>query len=116
MQMTITIDDEVFNHLEARALTEDKTVSQLIDDAVRLAAGPHGETAGATAFELVTFGKGGRFTSLNVDRVSALDAFMRALASQPGNSGRRLEPDARDPHPPSVCGGILPLSVFESIP
>lgn len=72
MRTTITIDEEILEQLKARAAKEATTVSRLIEDAVRLAARPHGEAAAGQAFHLVTFGKGGRFTSLDVDRVSAL--------------------------------------------
>jgi hypothetical protein len=71
MRTTITIDDEVLDQLKARAATEGTTVSRLIEDSVRLAARPSSDIA-ESRFELVTFGKGGRFTSLNVDRTSAL--------------------------------------------
>ena len=72
MRMTITIDDEILEQLKARAAREATTVSRLIEDAVRLAARPHAEAAPGQAFQLVTFGKGGRFTSFDVDGVSAL--------------------------------------------
>jgi hypothetical protein len=71
MRTTITIDDEILEQLKARAAREGTTVSRLIEDSVRLAARPRAETAGP-AFELVTFGRGGSFTSLDIDRVSAL--------------------------------------------
>jgi hypothetical protein len=72
MRTTITIDDEILEQLKGRAAKESTTVSRLIEDSVRLAARPHAEGASGRAFELVTFGKGGRFTSLDVDRVSSL--------------------------------------------
>jgi hypothetical protein len=72
MRTTITIDGELLEQLKTRAAKEGTTVSRLIEDSVRLAARPHAEATAAPAFELVTFGKGGRFTSLDVDRVSAL--------------------------------------------
>jgi hypothetical protein len=71
MQATITIDEVILEQLKARAAKESTTVSQLIEDYVRLAAKPLDEVAGKP-FKLVTFGKGGRFTSLDVDRSSAL--------------------------------------------
>ncbi len=72
MRTTITIDDEVLDQLKACAAKEGKTVSRLIEDSLRLAAPPHAEAAAEQAFELITFGKGGHFTSLDVNRVSAL--------------------------------------------
>jgi len=72
MRTTITIDEEILEQLKARAAKESTTVSRLIEDAVRLAARPHAEAAAGQEFQLVTFGKGGRFTSFDVDRISAL--------------------------------------------
>jgi hypothetical protein len=72
MRTTITIDDEILEQLKARAAKEGTTVSQLIEDSVRFAVRPQGETASAEAFELITFGKGGQFTSLGIDRAAAL--------------------------------------------
>jgi hypothetical protein len=72
MRTTITISDEVLEQLKARAAREGTTVSRLIEDSVRLAARPRAKAAAVPAFELVTFGKGGRFTSLDVDRISTL--------------------------------------------
>ncbi len=72
MRTTITIDERILDQLKARAANEGTTVSRLIEDSVRLAARPHTEVAAGEAFELVTFGKGGRFTSLDIDRGSAL--------------------------------------------
>jgi len=64
MRTTITIDDEILEQLKARAAKEATTVSRLIEDSVRLAVD--------RPFELVTFGKGGSFTTLDVDRISSL--------------------------------------------
>ncbi|MGZ5445070.1 MAG: ribbon-helix-helix protein, CopG family [Thermoanaerobaculia bacterium] len=70
MRTTITIDDAILEQLEARAARENTTVSRLIEDSVRLAARPLADAG--ESFELVTFGKGGHFTSLDVDRVASL--------------------------------------------
>jgi hypothetical protein len=72
MRTTITIDEELLDRLKARAAKEGTTVSRLIEDSVRLAARLQAETPVGKAFQLVTFGKGGRFTSLDVDRGSTL--------------------------------------------
>jgi hypothetical protein len=71
MRTTITIDEEILEQLKARAAREGTTVSRLIEDTVRLAARPLDEAAGKP-FKLVTFGKGGQFTSLDVNRSSTL--------------------------------------------
>jgi hypothetical protein len=71
MRTTITIDDKVLDQLKARAAKEATTVSRLIEDSVRLAARSPAEDAGQP-FELVTFGKGGHFTNLDIDRTSSL--------------------------------------------
>lgn len=72
MRTTITIDDALLEQLKARAAKEDTTVSRLIEDSVRLAARPRTDGEAAHRFKLVTFGKGGRFTSLDTDRISSL--------------------------------------------
>jgi|RhiMethySRZTD1v2_1073278.scaffolds.fasta_scaffold659390_3 hypothetical protein len=71
MRTTISIDEAVLEQLKTRAAREGTTVSRLIEDSVRLASrAPAG--ADGPGFELVTFGRGGSFTSLDVDRVSSL--------------------------------------------
>jgi len=55
-----------------RAAREGTTVSRLIEDSVRLAARSYVDGDSTQPFGLVTFGKGGRFTSLDVDRGSVL--------------------------------------------
>lgn len=72
MRTTIALDDDLLDDLKKRATAKGTTVSRLIEDAVRFAApsGLHAEQL--PAFELITFGKGGRFTALDVDKVSAL--------------------------------------------
>ncbi len=71
MRTTITIDDELLDELKERAAREGTTVSRLIEESIRLAACPHAAHAGQR-FELVTFGKGGLFANLDVDRGSVL--------------------------------------------
>ncbi len=68
MRTTITIDEELLDALKERAAREGTTVSRLIEDSVRLAARPHA----GQPFELVTFGKGGLFTGIDIDRGSGL--------------------------------------------
>jgi hypothetical protein len=72
MRTTITIDEEFLDELKERAAGEGTTVSKLIEDSVRLAARPQADGDAGQTFELVTFGKGGRFTTLDVDRGSVL--------------------------------------------
>jgi hypothetical protein len=71
MRTTVTIDDDLLDELKRRAAERGTTVSRLIEDAVRLAAA-RPRAAEAEEFELVTYGKGGRFTTLDVNRISAL--------------------------------------------
>ena len=56
--------------VKARAVKEGTTVSRLIEDSIRLASALDLEAR--APFELVTFGMGGSFTHLEVDRTSAL--------------------------------------------
>lgn len=73
MRTTITIDDAVLDDLKRRAAQRGTTVSRVVEDSVRLAlTRPPEPTAAPEAFELVTYGRGGRFTQLDVDRTAAL--------------------------------------------
>jgi hypothetical protein len=73
MRTTISIDDGLLEGLKRRAAQRGTTVSRLIEDAVRLAlASPSDAGAVSDELELVTYGRGGRFTCLDVDRTSAL--------------------------------------------
>ncbi|SRR5258706_8987045 len=67
MRTTITIDDEIFKQLKVRAAKEATTVSQLIEDSVRLAVRLR-DKATEQPFELVTFGKGGHFAAAKAPR------------------------------------------------
>lgn len=67
MRTTISIDDRLLDDLKRQAAERRTTVSRLIEDSVRLVVGaPHRPIE--PTFELVTFGKGGRFTNRDVDR------------------------------------------------
>jgi hypothetical protein len=73
MRTTITLENRLLADLKRRATERGTTVSRLIEDSVRLAISrPKGERNRQDAFELVTYGKGGRFTQLDVDRTSVL--------------------------------------------
>jgi Ribbon-helix-helix protein, copG family len=71
MRTTITIDDALLEDLKRRAAERGTTVSRLIEDSVRLAAA-RPRPAEREEFKLVTYGQGGRFTTLDVNRTSAL--------------------------------------------
>ena len=71
MRTTITLEDHLLERLKKRAAESGTSVSGLIERAVRLllqASAP--QRPGR--FDLVTFGEGGRFTTLNVDKTAAL--------------------------------------------
>jgi len=72
MRTTITIDDVVLEQLKARAVKEGTTVDRLIEEAIASAARQPPDQRPAQPFELVTFGKSGHFTNLNVHDTSAL--------------------------------------------
>ena len=73
MATTITIDDEIFEQLKARAARESTSVRRLIEDSLRVAVLlPQDEPRADQPFELVTFGQGGQFTRYDVDRTSSL--------------------------------------------
>ena len=75
-------------------------MSRLIEESVRLAARPQGGADAGQPFELVTFGKGGRFTTLDVDRGSVLieqDDGARPSTRLSAGSPRRQRSDLRTP-------------------
>jgi hypothetical protein len=72
MATTISIDDEIFEQLKARAAREATTVDRLIEDSLRGAVLAKDKDASERPFHLVTFGEGGQFTSYDVDRTSSL--------------------------------------------
>jgi hypothetical protein len=73
MRTTITIDDDVLDDLKRRAAQRGTTVSRVIEDSVRVALAKSPQPLATPGdFELVTYGRGGHFTHLDVDRTSAL--------------------------------------------
>ena len=73
MRTTITLDDRLLERLKKRARESGTSVSGLITRAVRLLLQAPAPSHRRDRFELVTFGKGGQFTPLNVDKTSALE-------------------------------------------
>jgi hypothetical protein len=72
MATTISIDDEIFEQLKARAAREATTVNRLIEDSLRGAVLAKDEHASERPFKLVTFGDGGQFTAYDVDKSCGL--------------------------------------------
>lgn len=71
MRTTVTLDDQLLQRLKKRAAESGTSVSRMVESAVRLLlrspAPQHTEH-----FDLVTFGEGGGFTPLNIDKTAAL--------------------------------------------
>ena len=74
VRTTITIDAGLLNQLKKRAAESGTSVSRLIDQAVRLFLGTAASSKEPQPFELVTFGRGGRFSRRDVDKTSHLIA------------------------------------------
>lgn len=72
MRTTITIDDGLLAAIKRRAAETGSTVSRLIGDSLRLTMHDRIRDQKCESFELVTFGRGGRFSSHNLDKTSAL--------------------------------------------
>jgi Ribbon-helix-helix protein, copG family len=72
MRTTISLDERLIAQLKHRAAEQGTSVSKLVEQAVRLFVRTPRTPAALQAFELVTFGKGGRFSRHNVDKTSAL--------------------------------------------
>ncbi len=73
MRTTITIDDGLLTEIKRRAAETGSTVSRLIGDSLRLTTYSQPENSDdRTTFELLTYGRGGRFSNYNLDKTSAL--------------------------------------------
>jgi hypothetical protein len=71
MRTTITLDERLLHRLKKRAAESGTSVSGLIERAVRLLLQAPAQQR-RSHFDLVTFGEGGQFTPLNVDKTAAL--------------------------------------------
>ncbi len=71
MRTTVTLDDRLLERLKKRAAESGTSVSRVVERAVRLLLQSHAPQQ-PEHFDLVTFGEGGRFTPLNIDKTSAL--------------------------------------------
>ncbi len=72
MRTTITLDERVLAQLKKRAAESGTSVSRLIEQAVRLLIRTPRSSKRQERFELVTFGRGGRFSRNNIDKTSRL--------------------------------------------
>lgn len=72
MRTTITLDDGLLAQLKKRAAASGTSVSRLIEQAVRLFVRTPPAPKKPRRFELVTFGRGGRFSRQNIDKTSRL--------------------------------------------
>ena len=72
MRTTITLDDRLLTQLKKRAADSGTSVSRLIEQAVRLLIRTPPSSKRQDRFELVTFGRGGRFSAQNIDKTSRL--------------------------------------------
>ena len=72
MRTTITLDDHLLVTLKKRASESGTSVSQLIDQAIRLLIHVQPAAKRKERFEVVTFGAGGRFSKRNIDKTSSL--------------------------------------------
>ena len=66
------MDERLLSQLKRRAAASGTSVSRLIEHAVRLLLRTPASAPRPAGFELVTFGAGGRFSRLNIDKTSAL--------------------------------------------
>ena len=72
MRTTITLDDRLLSQLKKWASESGVPVSRLIEQAIRLITRTPQAGRRQERFELVTFGAGGRFSNLNIDKTSTL--------------------------------------------
>lgn len=72
MRTTITLDDRLLAQLKRRASESGTSVSKLVEQAVRVFVRTPRSPAAQDAFELITFGAGGRFSRQHIDKTAAL--------------------------------------------
>lgn len=72
MRTTITLDDNLLAQLKKRAAESGTSVSRLVEQAIRLLLRTPAPAKRRDRFELVTFGRGGRFSRENIDKTSRL--------------------------------------------
>jgi predicted transcriptional regulator len=72
MRTTVTLDDHLFVKLKKRASESGTSVSRLIEQAIQLLMHAPPAARRKEAFEVVTFGAGGRFSTRNIDKTSSL--------------------------------------------
>ncbi|HWJ98548.1 MAG TPA: ribbon-helix-helix protein, CopG family [Acidimicrobiales bacterium] len=77
MRTTITIDEQVYREAKAMAATSSRTVSELIEDAVRTALRA-GERPSGELEPLPTFGHGGVHAGIDLAHRSSLTDAMDA--------------------------------------
>lgn len=75
MRTTITIDDRLLESLKKQAFQRNLTVSLLVQESIRAyLAQQSAESEQEAPFELVTYGAGGSFPEINLDKTSLLVA------------------------------------------
>ena len=72
MRTTVTLGERLMVQMKRRAAKQGASVSNLVEQAVRVFVRTPLAPATSWTFELVTFGKGGRFSGHNIDKTSAL--------------------------------------------
>jgi hypothetical protein len=72
MRTTITLDERLLAQLKKRAAESGTSVSRLVEQAVRLFIRTPSSPKRQERFELITFGRGGRFSRQNIDKTSRL--------------------------------------------
>jgi hypothetical protein len=71
MRTTVTLNDRLLERLKKCAAESGTSVSSVVERAVRLLLQSPAPQQ-PEHFDLVTFGEGGRFTPLNIDKTAAL--------------------------------------------
>ena len=72
MRTTITLDERLLAQLKKRAAESGTSVSRLVEQAVRLFIRTPSSPKRQERFELITFGRGGRFSRHTIDKTSQL--------------------------------------------
>jgi hypothetical protein len=95
MTTTITLPDELFRRAKKRGLEAGTTLTTIISDALREALSNPPRRNPRKRFKLITYGKGGVYPGVDLDRTSAL--FDRMDGSNDSSPSRTPKLSPRGP-------------------
>jgi hypothetical protein len=89
MRTTIDLPDDLIRRAKKRALEEGTTLTEIIGDALREALAKSPRKNPRKRVKLITYGKGGVYPGVNLDRTSALLDRMDGRSGFPPTRARK---------------------------